>query len=70
MLSKLKKYKWMVVSILIVIELFIFIFLCKLRLKNIDMTDMRLVVTYWKEYFISLTITILCYLGIKKVLEE
>lgn len=70
MLGKLKKYKWIVVSILMVTELFIFIFLCKLRLENIDMTDMRLVVMHWKEYSISLVITILCYLGIRKVLEE
>lgn len=70
MWCRLKKNKWIIVSMLMVIELFIFIFLCKLRFENIDMTDMRLMITHWKEYFISLVITILCYLGIRKVLEE
>ena len=46
------------------------IFLGSLKMKNIDMTDTRLLITYWKEYLIGTIITMGCYLGMKFVLEN
>ena len=66
----MKKHKWILVLLMLGIELVVFIYLVKLKFKNIDMTDLRLFITYWKEYNIRFLLMLLGYLGIKKVLED
>ena len=66
----MKKYKWLITIMLLLIMLFTLIFLGSLKAKNIDMTDTRLLITYWKEYLIGAIITMGCYLGLKFVLEN
>ena len=66
----MKKYKWLIIITLLLIMLFTLIFLGSLKMKNIDMTDTRLLITYWKEYLIGTIITMGCYLGMKFVLEN
>ena len=66
----MKKYKWLIIITLLLIMLFTLIFLGSLKMKNIDMTDTRLLITYWKEHLIGTIITMGCYLGIKFVLEN
>lgn len=68
--KNIKKYKWFITIALILDILFVLIFLGSLRVKNIDMTDMRLLITYWKEYLIGAIITIICSLGIEVILKD
>ena len=66
----MKKYKWVIVSILLLIVLGDLIFLGYLQVSNIDMTEARLLITYWKEYLVSCLVEIICYLGINKILKD
>lgn len=66
----MKKYKWLIIITLLLIMLFTLIFLGSLKMKNIDMTDTRLLITYWKEYLIGTILTIGCYLIMKFVLKN
>lgn len=65
----MKRYKWLVVGFIFLIYALILVFLSSLRFKNIDMTEMRLLVTYWKEYVVCIILSIICYLTINKVLK-
>lgn len=44
----------------------VFLFLAKIKWSNPDMTDTRLIMTYWKEYIISIIVCIIGYLIISK----
>lgn len=44
----------------------VFLFLAKIKWSNPDMTDTRLIMTYWKEYIISIIVCITGYLIISK----
>lgn len=66
----MKKYRWLIIGLMLLIYVFILIFLWDLRYKNIDMTEMRLLITYWKEYVSCVVLSIICYLIINKVLKE
>lgn len=48
----------------------IFVYCISLRFINPDMTEMRLLITYWKEYCISLIGAAICFLGVKKLLNS
>ncbi|MGN1029801.1 MAG: hypothetical protein ACI4P7_06880 [Bacilli bacterium] len=66
----MKKYKWIITGLLLLIMILEMVFLGSIKMNNIDMTDMRLFITYWKEYTLGIIITSICYLGIKKVLNN
>lgn len=66
----MKKYKLLIIIMLAIIMLFIMIFFGSLRLKNIDMSETRLLVTYWKEYLVGVILAMGCYLGINFLLKD
>lgn len=51
-------------SFLLIIS--VFIFLIKIKWSNPDMTDTRLLMTYWKEYIISCILLLIGYFIISK----
>lgn len=59
----MKKYKWIINLILYLIILLVTIFLGSIKFKNIDMTETRLFITYWKEYLIGGVIILACYIS-------
>ena len=66
----MKKYKSLIIIMLAIIMLFIMVVFGSLRLKNIDMSETRLLVTYWKEYLVGVILAMSCYLGINFLLKD
>lgn len=65
MSKKLKNSLAILIAILMII---IVIYCAKLKFTNPDMTEMRLVMTFWKEYLISSALLLIGYFAINKLL--
>jgi len=64
-----KKLKYILTIFILVVMLGIIIYIGSLRWQNPDMTETRLLLTFWDKYLISVTLIISCYLGINKLLK-
>lgn len=61
----MKKHYKTIELILFIIIILVFAFIIKLRINNIDVSEMRLLVMCWKEYLACVIILTLSYGGIK-----
>ena len=55
-----KKLKYILTIFILVVMLGIIIYIGSLRWQNPDMTETRLVLTFWDKYLISVTLIISC----------
>lgn len=66
----MKKIKWLLISLILLIMLVTIIYLGNLRWTNVDVTDKRLFAMYWKEYSIGGVIYLVGYIAIQELLDR
>lgn len=66
----MKKVKWLLIVLIILIMVFTLIYLGNLKWSNVDITDKRLFVMYWKEYLIGGFIYLAGYLAIQELIDR
>lgn len=64
-----QKIKWIKIICSLIVMLLVILFLVRIRFRNPDMTELRLLINYWKEYIISFIVFGIGYLVISSECE-
>lgn len=65
-----KKIKWLLIILILLIMVCALIYLGNLKWSNVDITNKRLFVMYWKEYLIGGFIYLAGYISIQELLDR